>query len=502
MNITKIINTPYYNKMFIKSNNVGEIIKAGYFEENIVADYDLNNLCTPFTHLKPLDNKQNVVLVSTGAFSPVHNGHLSMINKAKQILTENDYNVIGSYLSPCNYEYLISKGNTKLKNSERINHLQEKLIETDIKLDLWEYSLADTVNFTTVIDRLEKYLQKHVAKNITVIYVYGMDNVDFYKCFEGIKPSVCVYRETDNIYLEKFNNLIDNPNIYLVEDNEYADLASSKINFEHNQEIKHKDFLIRNEQTSVLDYLNRDFKAEHIEFSHEVKKLFARTTGFNIDLINVSKQQKQAKIDLKNKTTISLDNFYHGDYNLQISRVFEISSYQNKPKYLTNSPYSEKIENQIADIGKLKRATIVDDDSVSGNTLRYIDELLKHIQNKEYYFLAEGLNKHYFDVVDLRDFIIGAEHGGLVVQLNNKLIRVPYINPYVNLKTRASIPQENCLEFSKQILILNKKLYSNNKDIMVSEIKNNELWNYLGYGDSSVYNMILSELDNKYKKYF
>ncbi|MEQ2561421.1 hypothetical protein, partial [Sutterella wadsworthensis] len=177
MNLSKIQRDYYYNKLYNKTNDLKLCIEAGYFEDNLnEIPYDLNCLTTPFSHLKNIDDsKENIVLLTTGAFSPIHLGHISMMNSAEKNLIEKGYNVLGCYFSPCNYKYLNKKGNIRLSDNDRLNYLNKELSSTNYKLDLWEaLHLTDTVNFTAVIDRLEQYLKKHVSKKIKVIYVYGL----------------------------------------------------------------------------------------------------------------------------------------------------------------------------------------------------------------------------------------------------------------------------------------------------------------------------------------
>lgn len=496
MNLSKIQRDYYYNKLYNKTNDLKLCIEAGYFEDNLnEIPYDLNCLTTPFNHLKNIDDsKENIVLLTTGAFSPIHLGHISMMNSAEKNLIEKGYNVLGCYFSPCNYKYLNKKGNIRLSDNDRLNYLNKELSSTNYKLDLWEaLHLTDTVNFTAVIDRLEQYLKKHVSKKIKVIYVYGLDNIDFSKCFEGIKPSVCVYRDTDIKYKNKISNLKSSDTIF-IKDNIYSNLASSKIdikNIKSFQTPNNTKYLIRNEGIIPFEYLNIDIEEKQKIFKDRFIELLYDYTKYDIKELDIEKQINYAKKILNYKNTISFDSFFKGSYNIEMSRLFELSGFQNNPIKIVNSPNSPSLLKQISNIKLNEKYIVVDDDTVSGNTFNKIKELLSYVNIDSYYFLADFLNEKYFDVIDLRDFIIGSEHGGLVVYFNKKNIRVPYIYPFVNLYSRASIDLTKAKDFSIKVIDLNIDFYKKS-NIKVSEIRNNELWIYLGYENFYVEDMLIN----------
>jgi hydroxymethylpyrimidine pyrophosphatase-like HAD family hydrolase len=63
------------------------------------------------------------------------------------------------------------------------------------------------------------------------------------------------------------------------------------------------------------------------------------------------------------------------------------------------------------------------------------------------------------DLGDPRDFLLGAD--GLVVMLNgNQLGRLPYIAPFVSPAARLSIPKENEIRFSLDVLALNQDFFT------------------------------------------
>jgi hydroxymethylpyrimidine pyrophosphatase-like HAD family hydrolase len=74
------------------------------------------------------------------------------------------------------------------------------------------------------------------------------------------------------------------------------------------------------------------------------------------------------------------------------------------------------------------------------------------------------------ELLDFRDFLIGLS--GLVIQdpdLNQK-VRLPYILPFVSPNSRASIPEEKEIEFSKKVLLENIKFYEKFPEICLKHV--------------------------------
>jgi len=192
---------------------------------------------------------------------------------------------------------------------------------------------------------------------------------------------------------------------------------------------------------------------------------------------------------LSGKKTINLDSYFKGTYNLEVSRLFSISSYQDKYIDLVGRLGHESIREQVSKIDK-GHYILVDDDSVTGRTLKSVREKLPlDVIIDDTYILANKMNDEVFDVVDLRDFVIGASNSGLVVQLPNKeILRVPYVMPYVNLTTRASIEPSKEREFTIKIWEMNKEFYTQlNSNLKLKDADESfrRLMNYIGFDDET-----------------
>lgn len=99
------------------------------------------------------------------------------------------------------------------------------------------------------------------------------------------------------------------------------------------------------------------------------------------------------------------------------------------------------------------------------------------------------LNEKIFDIVDLRDFIIGVQNGGLVVRLpNREVARSPYMLPYVSLKSRATIPAIKEMEISIKLWEMNKEFYQEiGSNITLEQTDNGfkKLMNYIGFDNNT-----------------
>jgi hypothetical protein len=64
------------------------------------------------------------------------------------------------------------------------------------------------------------------------------------------------------------------------------------------------------------------------------------------------------------------------------------------------------------------------------------------------------------DIVDPRDFLFGLTEAGLAIKDNGVLYRTPYVEPWVNLTARASVPHEQAKALSYEMMGLNGWFYT------------------------------------------
>lgn len=502
----KVLRDKYYSEIYREYEDEDLLIKAGFILDQFSLDkinyYNIDLLTTPFDKLKENVNDLNnpIVLLSTGGFYPIHEGHIKMMEEAKRVLSNDGYDVIGGYLSLSHDDYISTKPYYISDQYERINEGREYLKNNDwLMIDPWESIYVRTpINFTDVIERLKKYLQKYIDKRIKVAYIFGGDNVEFMYCFEKDGIAVCLNRDGYNELFSKTIK-IKNNNMYFIDNNNSSSLLSSRY-IRKNQSkkiISYKDagnYLIRNESLLPLSILIQDDNKELLqklqeEFLNKFMRLLSNCfdNKIFIKVINMEFQLKNAYDYLQKQSTINLDSYFRGTYNLEVSRLFNVSSYQDKYIKLIGRLGNETIEEQVKKI-KSGSYILVDDDSVTGRTLNSIKQRLpKDVVISGTYLLANSINEKVFDVVDLRDFIIGIKNSGLVVKLpNGTYTRAPYVMPYVNLTTRASIPPSKEREFSISIWQMNKEFYQKyNKNFKLKNTDPNfiTLMNYIGFSN-------------------
>ena len=154
-------------------------------------------------------------------------------------------------------------------------------------------------------------------------------------------------------------------------------------------------------------------KEEHEEFLNKLIELIRQAfdNQLNVKAINMEEQLKKAYSILENKQTISLDTYYRGTYDIETSRLFDISDIQKKYISLIGRIGHDTVKKQIQKI-KDGNYILVDDDSATGKTIREVmSNLPERIKIEQIYLLANILTEKIFDIVDLRDFIIGAKNG-------------------------------------------------------------------------------------------
>lgn len=457
-----IQNDCLYAKTFQRHQQAEDVMavlqQAGYiYEPRTPMDHqilqDTSILSMPIK-ARSANNRPAAVLVSTGSYSPIHAGHLGIMEVAKKYVESLGFHIAQGVISPSHDAYVSIKygGKAKMHVGIRAQRIFEAVETSDwLVQDRMEGEmLSCAVNFSTVLEHVRLYLMAHhpdVDDSTPVFYVYGSDNAGFSEAFIGNAPyqGICVARAGANLESLKAQ-YSQAANLHFIHHNEdFSHHSSTRVRAETTPKEAIEDQTDKGLYLVRADGVPRDFAealsqiiAQHIEPGVEIKVI--DSTDFTLS--------KQA--------TISLDKYVPGQYNLDVSRVFEISGGQLKAKGMTS--LSQSLEDQVAEIAP-GEYTLVDDDSITGFTMDQVEQAMKRIgarvTHRETLICQVLGDRPLYDIVDARDFLVTATKGGLVVQHQGKTFRAPYLFPFVNVVTRARILPERQHAFCRSVYALN-----------------------------------------------
>lgn len=453
----KITRDKYYAPLYDKYG-MQFIERAGFFFDTAKENYDINDsldiMSTPLNFLMPNINKPRpCVLLTSGSFNPIHLGHMEMLLKSKEYLEKCGWNVIGGYFAPDHDEYISSK----LKDEAIPIYHRIKIIDDAIKdiewlsVDPWAGLFQPcAVNFTDIVERLRRYIKRHVGIEIPVIYVCGGDNAKFAKTF--LDQGYCAVVERpgyDFNFSDSFNSknrLLDilNERFFIVRNNnESSSTAIRKIskwkNIDKNVIIRYSDNPSELEE-AILCELEKKFKnVKTVQYEWQERHMHSlREHVVTIDPYTTSIPSK-----------------------LEISREYDFMGIK-KLGYI-NRPGSLSFEEQMKNWRVGGSVILHDDDIFSGGTMRFAEEVVRRNGYEVISTMSYVRSDYNDEVIDVRDFIYGAAYGGLVVKhIDGTHGRYPYIYPYVCPFMRSSI--EDPMEFSIRIWELNRR-YSNHVDV-------------------------------------
>ena len=246
-------------------------------------------------------------------------------------------------------------------------------------------------------------------------------------------------------------------------------------------------YIVRNEGPIIFEKYKLDINKQKQVLEQFIKILKEHLNNIDPIILDIKAQIDKCNKDLQNKKTISLDNFYYGTYNLNITRLFDVSDVQQNYLKMINRLNTPPLNTQINNIPS-DTYILIDDDSVSGNTLKSVLYLLPDdLIIEDIYLLSNLVEGKIFDVIDFRDFIIGSKNSGLTVRMpNSDIAKLPYILPYVSPKIKASIPIEKEFKFSLMIWEMNYDLFKDtNIQLKDSDIGFQIAMNYLGFNNDT-----------------
>lgn len=460
-----------YSQMLPYFNDLKDFENAGFIDEkrNSLDEKAIKNTEIKTLNLNPIKtNKPLAIIVSSGSFSPLHIGHVEIIKQAEKILEHQGYEVLQGVLYYAHDNYVSYKKNGEARKivSSRIQEGYEFLssldLEDKIKIDHFSGQfVSNDLNFSTLLNRLDEYLKRYYKKEVKIFYTFGSDYLDFFNAFKYQSKFGAFCFEREGSEIKENMPFIDNKNLFLIkkEMNPFSNMSSTKVR---------KKISIPNEKTKELEsknlvYMIREDGVSH-EFSSDLQKIIRRYVEENIEVRSFSTGKECFCFE----NVISLDKFVSGGFNIDMSRLFNLSSMQKFSKKMISLS-----DPNFLNFQKIKKGdyVLVDDDIVSGETIRKVSNILKEngINIKKSIALIKNYlrrDETLFDIIDARDFYINGEHSGLVTQfMNESPVRTPYLYPLVNLTTRAKIKSADQIFFTIEVLELNDKYNNLNEEM-------------------------------------
>jgi nicotinic acid mononucleotide adenylyltransferase len=499
----KMRRDPFYWQAFEHYKDEQAMVRAGFFDDGLKEGLldtlsDPRWLTTPLYKVSRPKGKsvRPLVLFSTGGFAPVHEGHVQMMEAARAKMTREGYDVIGGFLSPAHDSYVSTKSNgaDRFSIHVRLENLKKALMASDwLEADPWMamYTPND-LNFTDVYRRLEKYLAAHIVseKPVEVAYVFGADNALFARAFLKQGLCVCVGRPG---YAASFDAILGDDalmatgRIHLAESN--VDLSSSQIRtgervFEQlmdagkllsdgASEEAHTIFL-RNDLDWALEPWRTSapadvFEAAKNDFISGLLAVLQDAYGRSTEILQVPAREQLQWLErsMAGKQFINMDCVTGAiGHPAHISRLFHLSDRQHFSLGIVDRP------DATAALSTLPAGdyALVDDDIATGGSMRALEERLpKHVHIVERVSLLKkwfiehkrGQTYNPLNILDMRDFVVGARMGGLVVEgFDGSHGRIPYLAPYVSLNSRSSVPKEREKDVSARIFELNARFFA------------------------------------------
>jgi len=510
-----ILADPFYGSAYGLLGSLAAIEDAGYFSAGAeqVARAGVEWMSVPLEKIcrrlasGERGDRPAVVLLTTGAFNPVHSGHVQLMESARAELEARGYFVAGGYLSPSHDSYVSTKlGEQALSAVLRLDLCQAVTASSGwLMASGWEALGVDrAINFTDVIVWTEAYLARHLgeAGRLEVVYVFGSDNVRFTRTFVARGMCVCVVRPGARADIARYagDPLVEgNPRVLFARQSSLP-ASSSEIREGHVELMEERSrrryaqmaarrppgrrrgvYVLRDEcGWEVEPWLaGRDRGALlaarewlYAELTELIRRVHAKE-GTDVEFQRLRLDAQRAQLAaLAGRRVICIDAPIDGDVNLAVSRRFAVSDAHGEPA-LSHRPGSAPLARQIAEI-PAGRYVLVDDDVSTGATLQALRALLPGAVEIEEEFILFRRSpdgpRELLDILDCRDFLAGSREGGLVVALpGGALARAPYCLPYVSASERASVPLAEELEFSRAVWRLNAEFFARVSPVLLAE---------------------------------
>lgn len=488
-----VLSDPYYSRLYTTlcasvSNQeaISTLIAAGCFDDLLDEriQHPTHFMSAPYPLVKRLHEEatkeapgmRQAVVVSTGSYDPLHEGHMESIVRAKEYIeASGKAKVIAGFMSPSHDSYVRRKNPGGIVDFQRVHentvyveNAQYNKPQQWIFHENWEaLGINLAVNFTDVVIYIDGMLKAHVGNDIDVYYVFGGDNAAFGLTFshndDSMVKGICVGRPGYAIDPAIAEQIEESTTLFYTEG--FNGMSSTQIRamrgepvFPEESEEPELPFVIRDDtyrsaqwmepilsETVLRDRCNTFMSTLETEFN----KAFA-----DVKVLDVEDQLKETEsyltANFADRKILSCDVYFQGDKTLRASRLFDIASSQEHGKtchYACPEILEEKDEQEYV---------FVDDDIVSGF---FLSEVKKKFNITDAVSMADlSLGGDYLDIVDSRDFLVGALNGGLMMDAEIPF-RAPYLAPFVDMIARMSMPAPKIREFNIAIWNANAEFY-------------------------------------------
>ncbi|KAF2441394.1 hypothetical protein P171DRAFT_434101 [Karstenula rhodostoma CBS 690.94] len=455
------------------------------------------------------------VLVTTGAFCPIHKGHLQLLETAKRTLESRGMTVLGGYICPDHDQYVSSKivlGS--LSAAQRLELCELAVEESDwLMVDRWAAIYASgAVGFTTIVNHIDKMIKQHVTttKPIQIVYTFGGDNAMFAFSFVARWSCICVLRPGS---LARFNDttaydsLRKNPRIIFSRDTT-AQLDSTSVRngdfsgllprvrarYLAMQRAEHDTFSVGDPSLppsidthhlrkeglwAIHPFLQKlsgspdDLIKNYESFCEKLQHVFELAFHSRATVQSIKLQDQQTKLDellSQHVNIISIDPCLSGSHNISLWHA-------SKPLVKASDAMITPLE-QILDVKQIDQAkagaytVLAGSFPIDAETERLITKklpgdcsIVKYISHLDLISsdsgdMANTSMTKYNNIINARDYLVGSHEGGTVLQLGEaRLVRAPNIIPYVRPSHRAHVDVTVEMWFSREVWELNHRFF-------------------------------------------